>query len=107
MDNIEIKNNIREILNKLDKMPYGVETHNKTLPPNARHYEQLVIQLIENLLQIKNENVIEVVNKIQSIRNNQLRELLLNNNNSFERYGVNEEMMHVTHLIQMHTDCIF
>lgn len=104
MDNIEIKHKIREILSKLDEMPNGIETHHKTLPPNARHYEQLVIQLIETLLQIENENVIEIIEKISSIRDNQLRELILKRDDSFERLGVSKNMVNINRLLHLHID---
>ena len=52
MGNIEIKNKIKDVLDKLDNMAYGVENHNKTLPPNVCHYKLLINQLMGYLLQI-------------------------------------------------------
>lgn len=107
MDNIGIKNKIKDTLDKLDNMAYGVETRLKTLPPNLHHYKLLVEQLIDNLLHVEDDNIIEITDKIRSIRDNQLRELFLNKDDSFEKYGVNKEIENVTYLIHMHIDILF
>ncbi len=106
MNNLKTKQKIKELLGELDKMAYGMEIHNKTLPPNKYHYNQLVDRIIKLLRQIESENIIEVIDKILSIRDNQLREFLISQNQSFERYGVDKEMECITGQIHLHIDCI-
>ena len=95
---IEIKN----ILGDMRQMPYGLDRSHKILPPNPHHYGQLINRLIDCLQDIEHPNIMEIESKIISIRDNQLRELLVNNRDSFVKYGVSEEMAKITGLIEMY-----
>lgn len=104
MQNSEIKNKIKNVLDELDEMPYGIEKHHKTLSPSKHHYRIKVEKLIEHLLKISNENIMVNIGEICSIRDNQLRELLVKKDDSFERHGVHEGMEGINKLLHMHID---
>lgn len=96
--------NIKEILKELDEFPYGRELKHKTLAPNKHHYKKLIEELITLLSIMPIE--IQKLNEILSIRNNEIRELMINNDNdSFAKYGADEQMIRINKLIYHSLDC--
>ena len=98
--------NITEILKELDEFPYGNELNHKTLAPNKYHYKNLIEELIALLSILPIE--IQKLNEILSIRDNELRELMINNDNdSFVKYGADDQMITINKLIHLSLDSYF
>lgn len=80
------------IMHKLQHMPYGKELRNKTLRPNANLFAKGVDKLIDILSLYVNGENIHIIENIRSLRDNQIRELVLKTDNSFEKFGINIQM---------------
>ncbi|MDE7161032.1 MAG: hypothetical protein K2O24_09390 [Muribaculaceae bacterium] len=83
-------------------MPYGKELRNKTLRPNANHFAKGVDKLIDILSLYVNGENIQIIENIRSLRANQIRELGLKTDNSFEKFGINIQMEDLYNELQMH-----
>jgi len=95
-------NEINFIMQELQNMPYGKELRNKTLPPNAYHFASGVDKLINILTRYVNGENIPTIDSIRSLRDNQIRELVLKSDNSFEKFGINLQMEDVYSELSMH-----
>ena len=92
---------------QLNTMPYGICTSNRVLPPNRFHYARLFEELCEIMISLDKEEFNEVIKGMLSIRDNQVRELLLKNNDvDFQIYGVDEKMSQISRMVNMHLSCI-
>lgn len=85
-------------------MSYGIVRPQKTIPPSIYHYEQLINVLINLLFSIDHQNINITIDKIISIRDNQVRNMRLRKNNNFNTYGIDSEMEDISRLIHMHID---
>lgn len=95
--------NIKEILNELDEFSYGKELKHKTLAPNKYHYKNLVDELISTLCLSPIES--HKLNEILSIRDNELRDLMINkDNDSFNKFGADERMNRINNMIHLSLD---
>ena len=80
-------------LHELNTMPYGISTGHRVLPPNRFHYARLLDEICETLISLKSMEFTGIINNLQSIRDNQVRELLLKNNDEdFQIYEVDENV---------------
>ena len=104
MNKISKISQIKQTLADLDQIPYGVTRNHGTIPPSVHHYERLINDLITSLLSIDHQNIDMTIDKIISIRDNQVRELHLRKNSNFNTYGIDREMENITSLIHMHID---
>lgn len=92
---------------ELNTMPYGVCTRNRVLPPNRFHYARLFDEVCEIMISLDKKEFNEVLKNLLSIRDNQVRELLLKNDNvDFQIFGIDEKMSQISRMISMHLSCL-
>lgn len=98
---------IESILKHLQNMPYGKDLGYKVLPPSANHLAGCVDDLIEILSQYINGENLPSFQQLQSLRDNQVRERLIDKkrNMSFAINGVDSEMECTVSKIQTIVSC--
>lgn len=88
-------------------MPYGICTGRRVLPPSRVHFARILDAICENLISSNSKDVTGIINNLLSIRENQVRELLLNEKDiHFQFYGVDEKMCEISQMINMHLACL-